>query len=140
MVTNTSGLIPVEFFVVVELDTIEETTKGGIILPGSVTDKDKLATEEGTLIAVSPLAFNYEKWPEGSRQPVVGDRVIFKRYDGLLKDRNGKSFRLLNDKSIVAIVEPEPVQPVAQITETGIGPITAEALDVARRFNVPATA
>lgn len=104
-VENRSGLIPVEFYVVVELDPQEEKTAGGIILPGSVQDKDKLATEEGTLVAISPLAFNYDNWPEGSRKPQIGERVIFKRYDGLLKDRNGSSFRLLNDKSIVAIVE-----------------------------------
>jgi chaperonin GroES len=114
MVQNDSGLVPVEFYVVVRLDTIEEKTAGGIILPGSVQDKDKLATEEGVLVAASPLAFNYDAWPEGSRRPQVGDRVIFKRYDGLLKDRNGKSFRLLNDKSIVAIVEPDtPARAVA---------------------------
>jgi co-chaperonin GroES (HSP10) len=112
MVTNNSGLTPVEFQVVVVLDPTEERTAGGIILPGSVKDKDELAAEEGTLIAVSPLAFNYvDEWPEGTK-PQVGQRVMFKRYDGLLRKRTiggvERSFRLLVDKSIVAIVEPEP--------------------------------
>jgi co-chaperonin GroES (HSP10) len=111
MVANESGLSPVEFQVVVELDPQEEKTKGGIILPTAAKDRDELAAEEGTLIAVSPLAFNYvDEWPEGTK-PQIGQRVMFKRYDGLLRKRTVKgverSFRLLVDKSIVAIVEPE---------------------------------
>jgi chaperonin GroES len=102
---NNSGIIPVEFCVVVELDKQEEKTAGGIILPSAVKDKDKLAAEEGTLVAASPLAFDYADWPEGSRKPQVGDRVIFKRYAGLLRERDGRDFRLLNDKEIVGIVE-----------------------------------
>jgi co-chaperonin GroES (HSP10) len=104
---NDSGLTPVEFYVVVRLDAAEEKTAGGIILTKQTQDADKLSCEEGVLVAVSPLAFNYDAWPEGSRKPQVGDRVIFKRYDGLLKERNGKNFRLINDKSVVAIVEPD---------------------------------
>ena len=53
---NESGLVPVEFFVVVALPPQEEKTAGGIILPSAVQDKDKLATQEGTLVAASPLA------------------------------------------------------------------------------------
>jgi hypothetical protein len=64
---NASGLTPLEFFVVVELDATEKTTPGGIILLDKVQEADKLATQEGTLIAASPHAFTYaEGWPEGS--------------------------------------------------------------------------
>lgn len=103
---NSSGLTPLEFFVVVELDPQEGKSPGGIILPESTKDKDKLATQEGTLVAVSPHAFTYaEGWPEGS-QPKVGQRVLFKRYAGHLHERNGRDFRLLNDKDLIAIVGP----------------------------------
>jgi chaperonin GroES len=103
--TNDSGLVPVEFFVVVALDPLEEKTAGGIILPTSTQDKDNLATQDGTLIAASPHAFSYaEGWPEGS-MPQVGQRVLFKRYAGHLHERAGKNYRLLNDKDIVAIVD-----------------------------------
>jgi chaperonin GroES len=102
---NTSGLTPLEFFVVVELDPQEEKTAGGIILLEKAKDQDKLATQEGTLIAVSPHAFTYaEGWPEGSK-PEVGQRVLFKRYAGHLHEREGRSYRLLNDKDLVAIVD-----------------------------------
>lgn len=102
---NQSGLIPVEFFVVVELPPREEKTAGGIILPSMVQDKDKLATQEGTLVAISPLAFNYDNWPDGSRKPAIGDKVLFRRYAGALHERDSRDYRLLNDKDIIAIVE-----------------------------------
>lgn len=106
---NSSGLRPVEFFVVVELDPHEERTAGGIILPTQTQDRDKLATQEGTLVAASPHAFTYaEGWPEGSI-PQVGQRVLFKKYAGALHERTidgtKRDFRLLNDKDIIAIVE-----------------------------------
>lgn len=103
---NESGLIPVEFYCVVALDPTETKTAGGIILPDLIKEADKLACEEGTLVAASPLAFNYDNWPEGSRKPQDGDRVIFKRFAGLLRERGGRAYRLINDKDIVAIVEP----------------------------------
>lgn len=107
--TNASGLIPVEFFVVVALDPAEEKTAGGIILPTQVQDKDKLAAQEGRLIAVSPLAFNYDNWPPGSRKPEVGDKVLFKRYQGHLIEREiegqKRAFKLMSDKDIMAILE-----------------------------------
>ena len=106
--TNLSGLIPVEFHVVVELDPLEEKTVGGIILPTEKLERDELAATEATLVAVSPLAFTYEQWPEGSRKPVVGDRVLFKRHTGWLHKKTidgvERRFRILNDKEIVAII------------------------------------
>lgn len=103
--SNASGLSPCEFNVVVEMDPTEEVTKGGIILPGSKTERDKLATEEGLLVAVSPHAFTYADWPEGVSPPVVGSRVLIARYSGALHERGGKSFRIVKDKDIVAVVD-----------------------------------
>lgn len=100
---------PVEFKVVVELDPIEEVTKGGIILPGEKVERDKLAYEEGTLVAVSPFAFTYEPnglgWPEDRPAPKVGERVMIERYAGLLREKGGKNYRIVNDKNIVAVIE-----------------------------------
>lgn len=102
---NNSGLIPLEYFVVVELDAQEEKTAGGIIIPVATQDKDKLATQEGTLVAVSPHAFTYvERWPEGSK-PSEGQRVLFKRYAGHLHERGGRNYRILNDKDVVAVLD-----------------------------------
>ena len=99
------GLIPMEFNVVVELDPIEEKTLGGIILPSQKVDRDKLEAEEGTLVAVSPHAFTYAEWPEGARMPQVGDRVLIARFAGVLRERDGKSLKIVKDKDIIAVVE-----------------------------------
>ncbi len=102
--TNESGLIPSEYNVVVKPDAVEEVTKGGIILPVSTTDRDKLAADEGTLIAVSPHAFSYADWPEGEKPPQVGDRVVFARYAGSLIKRGDAEYRILKDSNIIAVV------------------------------------
>ncbi len=96
---------PLHDRVVVRRIDAEEKTKGGIILVTDTKDRDRLKAEEGTLVAISPLAFTYDDWPEGSRRPEVGERVIFKQYDGLLRERNGRNFRVMNDKSIIGIVD-----------------------------------
>ena len=113
MQRNDSGLRPVEFFVVVELEDQEEVTPGGIILPPQTTDRDKLAAQVGTLVAISPHAFSYarkEDWPPDTI-PQVGQLVMFKKYEGSLYrkkvDGKDREFKLLNDKRIIAVIEPE---------------------------------
>lgn len=103
---NRSGILPVEFFVVIELDPVPEKV-GSIIMPAAVSERDKLATQEGTLVAISPHAFDYAReWPEGTK-PQLGQRVLFKKYAGALHQRRGVDYRLLNDKDIIAILQPE---------------------------------
>lgn len=102
-------LIPTEFNVIIELDRQEEKTAGGIILPTHTQEADKLAADEGTLVAVSPHAFTYADWPEGARMPRVGERVIFARYAGRLLERGEKSLRIIKDKDLIAIVD-EPAR------------------------------
>jgi chaperonin GroES len=111
--TNSSGLRPMEFNVVIRMDPTETRTPGGLYLPPTKTDRDELATDEGTLEAVSPHAFTYADWPEGAAPPKPGDRVLFAQYAGRLWEHGGTKFRLLKDKDIVAIVEPRPALSVA---------------------------
>jgi chaperonin GroES len=100
-----AGLQPVEFNVLIAPEEVEERTKGGIILPGQTKETDQLAATKGRLVAVSPLAFTYESWPEGSRRPEVGDVVWFAKYGGtLVTGEDGKEYRLLKDKDVAAIV------------------------------------
>jgi chaperonin GroES len=101
-------LIPMEFNVVVELDPVEEKTASGLYLPETKVNRDKLEAEEGTLVAVSPHAFTYADWPEGSRKPQVGDRVLIARFAGIQRDRDGTSLKIVKDKDIIAVVvDPE---------------------------------
>ena len=112
---DAGGLVPLEYQCVILLDRQEEKTAGGIILPSQVKDADKLAAQEGTLVAISPHAFSYaDSWPEGSK-PEVGQRVLIRRYAGVMHERGEgstkRAYRLVSDKDIIAIVQPLAANP-----------------------------
>jgi chaperonin GroES len=97
---------PIEFNVLVRPQAIEEKTKGGLILPDQTKEADKYAQQRGTIVALSPLAFTYADWPEGSFLPVVGQDVLFGKYAGtLVKDDDGTEYRLVKDKEIAAVID-----------------------------------
>lgn len=105
-----AGILPTEYKCLILPAPVEEKTKGGLILAEETKDKEKYATTEGTLIAVSPLAFSYatpEEWAAAkAEKPKPGDRVVFVKYAGLRrKGKDGKDYILCNDKDIVAIIE-----------------------------------
>lgn len=108
--TNTTGIQPTEFKVLIAPKPVEEVTKGGIILSTQTTDSEKYATVEGAIVAVSPLAFTYASQPEwdtaGAIKPKAGDRVIYAKYAGVrVKGKDGQEYLLVNDKDIVATIE-----------------------------------
>lgn len=102
---NESGLNPVEYNIVVRMDPVEEKTAGGLYLPQTKTDRDELSADEGTIVAVSPHAFSYADWPEGSRIPGPGDRILMAQFDGRIWKRGGQTYRLIKDKSVIAVIE-----------------------------------
>jgi co-chaperonin GroES (HSP10) len=104
---NRSGILPTEYKVLVLPDPVEEVTKGGIIIPIEKAEKDKYATTDGTIVAISHLAFTYatdEEW--AGKKPKAGDRVAFAKYAGARrKGKDGSDYLLINDKDVVAIIE-----------------------------------
>ena len=101
---NPSGIWPTEFNVLIRQKEVEEKSQGGIIIPEIAREKEQWAEMEGTLIAVSPLAFCFEHWPDGARKPMPGDRVIIAKYSGVkVKGHDGKEYLLTKDKDIAAI-------------------------------------
>lgn len=106
MSENVSGIVPVEYKVLVELMPESEQTKGGLFLPQSSLDRQEMAREIGVFVKAGSLAFNRNdptavEWPE---IPQPGDKVFFDRYAGTIISTGGKKYRLLNDKNIAAIV------------------------------------
>lgn len=105
----TFWLSPVEFNVVIDPDRVEEgKTAGGILLPPEVQDNKDAAMMMGTLLAVSPLAFNYDTWPEDAKdkRPKPGDRVLFAKFAGtVVQDpSNKRDLRIAKDKDIIAVI------------------------------------
>lgn len=98
---NESGVIPVEYKVLVLPDIIPEKTDGGIFRPQINLDREKHRTIKATLIAVGGNAF--EEWNEPVPHP--GDRVYVAVGAGIIHEGDDKKeYRLTNDKDIVGIL------------------------------------
>jgi len=101
---NPSGIEPTEFNCVVKADKPPEKTQGGIFVPQQVLERDELASIDATLMAVSPLAFTYETWPDADMKPKPGDRVVIAKYAGsVVKGADDEDYRIIKDKDILAI-------------------------------------
>jgi hypothetical protein len=73
----------------------------------------------GRIVAQSPLAYSYEKWPDPSQKPQVGQVVWFARYAGKeFEGADGKMYRILKDKDIGAVIE-EAATSAVTLTLTG---------------------
>lgn len=115
---NDSGIVPTEFKVLVlpdESETQIRARRANIAVPDSYAAMYAHGSVTGTIIAMSPAAFSYHDWPEGCRIPLVGERIVFARYAGMLvagksvRNERGhdepREYRLLNDKDIAAVLE-----------------------------------
>jgi len=102
---NSSGISPVEFKCVVSPTEVSDKI-GNIFIPDEHKDREQFAQMEGVLIAVSPLAFTYaDKVDWGDAMPKPGDRVMFAKFAGAkVKGKDGKDYRIVNDKDIAAVL------------------------------------
>lgn len=104
---NESGVFPTEYKVLISPIKVDEKTKGGIILPDEHKDREQFAQMQGTLVAISPLAFTYADktdWGEAAK-PKPGDKVLFAKFAGAaVKGKDGNDYRLVNDKDIAAVL------------------------------------
>ncbi|SHI40190.1 co-chaperone GroES [Lutispora thermophila] len=85
--------------VVIKVLENEETTKSGIVLPGTAKEKpmqgEVLAVGSGELV-------------DGKRVPLelkVGDRVIYSKYAGTEVKVDGEEYLILRQNDVLAIVE-----------------------------------
>ncbi len=85
--------------VVVKQAEIEETSKGGIILPGSAKEKPQVAE----VVAVGPGGI-----VDGNEVKMlvkVGDKVITSKYAGTEVKCDGIEYSIVRQSDILAIVE-----------------------------------
>lgn len=85
--------------VVVKQVEIEETSKGGIILPGSAKEKPQVAE----VVAVGPGGM--VDGNEVTMTVKVGDRVITSKYAGTEVKCDGTEYSIVRQSDILAIVE-----------------------------------
>jgi len=92
-------LRPLQDRVVVKRQDEETTSSGGIVLPGSATEKP----QQGEVVAVGPG----KKTEDGKVVPVdlkVGDQVIFGQYGGNTVKVDGDELLILNESEIFGVV------------------------------------
>ncbi len=99
-----SGITPIEYNVVVLPDKAEEKTSGGLYIPQDKQSRDQGAAQTGKLVAISPMAFSFDEWPEDEPKPKVSDRVVFVRYAGASIESNGEDYRIIKDKDILGVL------------------------------------
>jgi chaperonin GroES len=93
------NLKPLGDRVVIKKVEAEETTKSGIVLPGTAKEKPQMAE----VVAVGPGGLVDGK--EVKMEVKIGDRVIFSKYSGNEVKIDGQELTILKQDDILAIVE-----------------------------------
>lgn len=106
------GIRPIEYNVIVAPAPATEDKKiGSIFIPDDSKETLDLAMQVGRIVAQSPLAYGYEHWPDDSLKPQIGEIVWFARYGGKeFTGADGKTYRILKDRDIGAVIEADPAQ------------------------------
>ena len=92
-------LIPLADRVVIKNVEAEETTKSGIVLPGSAKEKPQMAQ----VVAVGPGGVIDGKEVQMHVQP--GQKVIYSKYAGTEVKFEGAEYIIVRQNDILAIVE-----------------------------------
>ncbi|MHB8061835.1 MAG: co-chaperone GroES [Ruminiclostridium sp.] len=85
--------------VVIKMLEGEETTKSGIVLPGSAKEKPQVAE----VVAVGPGTV--VDGNEVKMEVKVGDKVLLNKYSGTEVKYDGQEYTILKQGDILAIVE-----------------------------------
>jgi chaperonin GroES len=85
--------------VVIKMIEMEETTKSGIVLPGTAKEKPQVAE----IVAVGPGGVVDGK--DVTMQVKVGDRVLISKYAGTEIKMDNVEYTILRQNDILAIVE-----------------------------------
>jgi chaperonin GroES len=94
------SLQPLGDKVVVERDTVEEKTAGGIYIPDSAKDKPA----RGTIIAIGTGKL-LDDGTRGTMQVKKGDRVLFTSYAPETIKLDDDELLLMSESDILAIIE-----------------------------------
>ena len=86
--------------VVIKMLESEETTKSGIVLPGSAKEKPQVAE----IVAVGPGAVT-DSGREIKMEVKVGDKVLISRYAGTEVKLDGQEYTIIKQSDVLAVVE-----------------------------------
>ena len=103
MTTNTSGINPVGWRVLIKPQEIKEVSDSGIILTTEVNkEREQMGNTTGVVVAMGEQCFADEPSPWCK----IGDKVIFAKYAGLLyKGKDDTHYRMINDKDVTGTLD-----------------------------------
>lgn len=87
--------------VLVKLDPVEKQSAGGIAYSETKIAQDELAQTRGVVLNIGPHAWHDEPGPRCQ----VGDRIVFRQYQGEMIEGDGAKYRIINDKDVYALLE-----------------------------------
>ena len=101
---NESGLVPLGRAVLVRTTELDDIAKASMIaIPQSVKESTAVMEQRAVVIAIGPACWDDEK--SGPRCE-VGDKVIITKFAGYVTPgRDGKMYRLVNDRDVFCKVE-----------------------------------
>jgi len=97
---------PCGHFLLVEIDKVEEVSKGGIVLVREHADREQQSSCDGVIIAIGCDAW-FDKKTQWAQ---IGDRVILEKYAGFVVDSKkygygDRCLRLVNDEQVKAVIK-----------------------------------
>lgn len=89
----------------VAIPDLQKMTKGGIVIPDVLLEKETTASMVGLVLKVGPDAYkDHKRFPSGAWCQ-KGDFVLFRAYSGTRLIIHGKEFRIINDDTVEGVVE-----------------------------------
>jgi len=99
------GLRAMGFTMLVAPAAAEKQTAGGLWKPDTLVEKEQLVEVTGRVVSMSPACFDFANFPPETL-PKVGDVVQFAKLAGVrTTGADGREYRLIADKDVLAIVE-----------------------------------
>ena len=86
--------------VVIKMLETEETTKSGIVLPGTAKEKPQVAE----IVSVGPGGYD-DKGREIKMEVKVGDKVLISKYAGTEVKLDNLEYTIIKQSDILAVVE-----------------------------------
>jgi co-chaperonin GroES (HSP10) len=97
--------LPTGYHILIALLEAKEKTQGGILLPEEHIYREQTASIVGYVVRVGSDAYkDPKKFPNGPWCK-EGDFILFNPYSGSRVKVHGKEFRLINDDTVLAVVD-----------------------------------
>ena len=107
---------PLGFYVLIEMEVVEETSAGGIVLPGDLVSKEQDATSIGYVRAIGPTAYvGYPGCEDPDRPEVssyskwgleIGQKIEYRKFEGKKSAAKGyEDYRYIPDSHIIGAIE-----------------------------------